>query len=131
MSRSAMKVLVLLILATAGWAGLWLYEGRNSAGAQSTQAKAEAEQRAARLRRIADRLETDRRVARLIVTDQQPAPYPGTGLFADVPRTTLLWMEHARDRTGLLPAKRFVLESKGAQVTAKVVRFQGAYAAEN
>ena len=124
MSRSVLKVLLLLLAAVAGWGGLWLYEGRGTVVARETQAKADAEQKVERLRGIARRLETDARVARVIVTDRQ-AGAEGAA------RTTLLWLEYTRDRRDLLPAKRFVIEGTAARVSGKVVQFQGTYAAEN
>jgi len=124
MSRSALNVLLLFLATAAGWGGLWLYEGPSTAGARQTQARADAEQKGERLRGISARLETDARVARVIVTEPQPAP-EGTA------RTTVLWMEYTRDRLDLLPARRFVLEGTAARVRGKVARFQGAYSAEN
>jgi hypothetical protein len=123
MSRSALKVLLLFVLAAAGWVGLWLYEGRYSAAARETQAKADTDEKSAQLRGIAGRLDIATRVARVIVTDQQAGP-------DGVRRTTLLWMEYARDRRDLLPAKRFVLDGTSARVGGKVIRFQGSYAAD-
>jgi len=126
MSRSTSKVLLLALLTVSGWGGLWLYEARSSAGAEKTQAAASTEEKSARLRGIAGRLDLDARLARVIVTDQQPAAGAG-----GVPRTTLLWMEYTRDRRDLLPARRFVLEGTAARVTGKVVRIQGGYAVDN
>jgi hypothetical protein len=131
MSRSALKVLLLLLVTAAGWGGLWLYEGRGTVVARETQAKADAEQRGERLRGIARRLETDGRVARVIVTDQQTGPEGERGFIGRIPRTTLLWLEYTRDRQDLLPARRFVIEGKAARVNGKVIRFRGAYAEEN
>ena len=122
MSRSALKVLLLFVLAAAGWAGLWLYEGRYTAEARETQARSDADQKAAELRSIAGRLDIDARIARVVVTDQQAGP-------DGAPRTTLLWMEYTRDRRDLLPAKRLLLDGTSARVTGKVVQFQGTYAA--
>jgi hypothetical protein len=122
MSRSVLKVLLLGALTVVGWTGLWLYESRmNDTRLRASQAQREAEQRNERLRQIGERLDLDRRVARVIVTGQESGP-------GGAPRTTLLFIEYARDRRNLLPARRLVVEGKATRVIGHVIRFAGDYA---
>jgi hypothetical protein len=74
----------------------------------------EANQRNEQLKQVVQRLEAERRVADVIVTDQKTVD--------GVLKTTLLFVEYARDGS-TLPARRFTIDGNIAHVDAMVVKF--------
>jgi hypothetical protein len=74
---------------------------------------------------VVKRLQTDRRVARLVVMNQQ-TPEIGPA------RTTLLFTEYARDgKTLLKNAREFTVDGVGVHIDAYVIQFAGKYVEEN
>jgi len=119
-TRAVLKVLLLGILVSGGWVGMWSFEQQHGhselreAKEQAARAQAEAEE----MRQVVQRLETRTRVADILVTDQSE-----TG---GVLHTTLLFQEYAKDGSSLQP-KRFTIEGKMAHIDALVVQFKGQY----
>ena len=121
MLRATLKLAVVATLLLGGSAGLYLYQ-RHDTAAEKLRA---AEQRNERLRTAVTRLTAERRVADIVVTEQ--APDPATGTL----RTTLLFVEYARDGESPLPAKRFTIDGDVAHLDAMVVKFDGRFVQEN
>ena len=115
MLRATLKFAAASTLLVACAAGLFLY-GRHDAAAAKLAA---AEKRNEHLRQVVKHLSAERRVADVIVTEQSVSPQ-------GKPRTTLLFVEYARDGSPL-PAKRFTFEGVQAHVDAMVVKFDGRY----
>ena len=129
MVRNIVKVVVMAAMIVGGWAGVSMYqentqEARLRADLREKDKVIEQErQRSELLRGIVRRLQTDKRVARIIVTDQKEAD---GGV-----ETTLLFAEYARDGQTILPERRFVIEGKGAHIDALALEFEGKYVEQN
>ena len=118
MLRSVVKILVLTAFVLAG--SLLVVHYRTS---RSIEAELQREQeRTAELRTIVGRLTSERRVADVIVTDQQ--------LIAGTLRTSIVFVEYAADGSAL-PAKHFTIEGKMVHLDAMVIKFDGRFVAEN
>jgi type II secretory pathway pseudopilin PulG len=118
MLRGALKNLVLLGLFAAAAVGIYTYQTHNSVQAQLRR----EQERTAELRQIVQRLEAERRVADVIVTDQRTID--GTL------RTSILFVEYARDGTSL-PPRRFTVEGKTVHLDAMVIKFDGKFVEQN
>jgi len=118
MLHSGTKLAALLLFVAASSFAVYAYRNHVSAEAQLERER----ERTAELRQIVHRLEAERRVADVIVTDRQT--------IDGALRTTLLFVEYARDGTPL-PAKRFVIEGNTAHIDAMVVKFDGKFVEEN
>src|SRR4051794_31169827 len=101
MARSAIKLVMLSVMVIAGVVGLYRYERHSSLVTQLEQEK----QKSKKLEEIVTHLQTQDRVADVIVTDQHEV----NGVL----QTTLLFVEYAKDGSPL-PAKRFTFEGKTA-----------------
>jgi hypothetical protein len=106
-----------LLLAIAALGG-YLYQTH----AALDRKLAAAEQRNTELRQIVQRLQTERRVGDLIVTDQRTDD--------GVVRTTLLFVEYARDGSPL-PGRSFTVIGDTAHIDALVVKFDGKFVEQN
>src|SRR5688500_12110552 len=114
MLRTVLKLVFLAVLVIAGAAVLYKYEQRQSVQVQLEQEK----QKTQKLQEIVTHLQTEQRVADVIVTDQRE--------INGVVQTTLLFVEYAKDGKPL-PAKRFTYEGKQAHVDALAIVFEGQY----
>lgn len=114
MLSTTFKLVPLCVMVVAGTAGLYEYERRQGVKVQFDEAQRKAEE----LKQVVAHLHGERRVADMIVTGQKNV--------AGVLNTTLLFVEYARDGSPL-PAKRFTIEGKRAQVGAMVLKFGGRY----
>ena len=114
MVRALAKTFFLLLLIFAGSASLFFYYNHNTAQRQIEQLQQKNEE----LQQIRTRLETDRRVARILVTDQKTV--------AGQMKTTLLFVESARDGSEL-PAKQFTINGNEAHFDAQVIKFKDQY----
>lgn len=125
MAQAVFKVVVLLLMIVGGWAGVSMYEKSTDEAKLREKDKviAEVQKKNELLKLIVKRLQTDRRVARVIVTDQTEVD--------GRTETTMLFAEYARDNQTILPARRFVLDGKGAHIDAYVLEFDGKYVEEN
>jgi hypothetical protein len=110
MLRTAAKLVFLSVLVLAGAGGLYYHRQGTTAGKLD-----EARQRNEQLKQVVQRLQAERRVADVIVTDQKTVE--------GVKKTTLLFVEYARDGT-TLPARRFTIDGDVAHVDALVVKFE-------
>jgi hypothetical protein len=117
MLRTTAKLVFLAVLVIAGAAVLYKYEQRQSVQVQLEQEK----QKTQKLQEIVTHLQTEQRVADVIVTDQREVD--GTL------QTTLLFVEYAKDGKPL-PAKRFTYEGKQAHIDALAIAFEGKYLKE-
>ena len=117
MGRSIAKLFFLSVLVVAGFFAVRSYQRRNSVEVQFQQ----EQQKNAKLRQIVQHLNAEKRVADVIVTEQQPVD----GKLM----TTLLFVEYARDGSAL-PPKRFCIEGKMVHIDAMVVKFEGKYVEE-
>ncbi|HZL36542.1 MAG TPA: hypothetical protein VFC78_14580 [Tepidisphaeraceae bacterium] len=112
--------LVLLLGALSG--GVYLFHAHNSTE-QSLRRDLKAEQqRSEQLKRVVQRLTTERRVADIVVTSQSES--------AGILYTGLLFREYARDGSQL-PDKRFTIEGKLAHIDAMVIKFDGKFVEDN
>src|SRR3954467_15481586 len=118
MGRTLVKLAFLTALVIAGAAGLY-YQQRSTTAAKLDAALRKTEQ----LQRVVEHLQAERRVADVIVTDQKNVD--------GVQKTTLLFVEYARDGTTPLPAKRFTIDGNVAHVDALVVKFERGFVEEN
>lgn len=114
MVRALAKVLCLAILAFGGSVGMYLIFSHDAA----RQQVAELEKRNQELDQIRQRLETDRRIAKVLVTDQKSVD----GKL----KTTFLFSEYGRDGAAL-PAKQFTIDGNEAHFDAQVVNFKDEY----
>ena len=112
--RALAKTLFLMLLVLAGSAGLFFYYTHSAAQRQIEQ----LQRRNQELQQIRQRLETDRRVARILVTDQKT--------IGDKMRTMLLFQEDAPDGTPF-PAKQFTIDGNEAHFDAQVIKFKDQY----
>jgi hypothetical protein len=118
-------VLTVAVLAGAG-VGVWYCTRDNSAAKQIEklqQQQAKLEEQKKELETVVQRLEADRRVAEVLVTDQKTG---GDGVL----RTTLLFVEYAKDGSSL-PPRSFTIEGNSAHVDAMVIKFEHDYIARN
>lgn len=114
MLRALGKTMFLTLLVIGGSVSLYFYYVHNTAQRQIEQLQEKNQE----LENIRTRLETDRRVARILVTDQKPV--------GGQTKTTLLFMEYARDGSDL-PAKQFTIDGTEAHFDAQVVKFKDQY----
>lgn len=118
MLRGTIRILVLLGLVSAAAVGVYTYQTHNSVQAALWR----EQQRTAELRQIVRRLRAERRVADVIVTDQQTV----NGTL----HTTILFVEYAADGRAL-PGRRFTIEGNTAHLDALVVKFDGKFVEQN
>jgi hypothetical protein len=111
MVRALAKTLFLALLVVGGSLTLFLFYEHDTAQRQIEQ----LEHRNQELEQIRSRLEADRRVARIVVTDQKTV--------AGQLKTTLLFVEYARDGSPL-PAKQFTINGNEAHFDAEVIKFK-------
>ncbi len=111
MVRALAKTLFLALLVVGGSLSLFFYYVHNTAQHQVE----ELQQKNDELKQIITRIETDRRVARIVVTDQKTVD----GQL----KTTLLFVEYGLDGT-TLPAKQFTIDGNEAHFDAQVVKFK-------
>lgn len=114
MVRALAKTVFLALLVVAGSTGLFFYYIHATSQRQIEQ----LEEKNQELEQIKTRLETDRRVARIVVTNQKTV--------AGQLKTTLLFVEYARDGSAL-PAKEFTIDGAEAHFDAEVIKFKDQY----
>lgn len=127
MARNLIRSGILIVTIVAGWIGIRVYE-KNSHDGQVLELKETIKQEQLKnemLRGVVKRLQTDKRVARILVTDQTTENGQTW--------TTLLFGEYGRDGSSYLSGseKRFVIEGKGAHIDAYVIEFDGKFVEEN
>ena len=118
MFRTLAKLAFLSALVVGGAAGLY-YQQRDTTATKLNEALRKTEQ----LQQVVRHLQAERRVADVIVTDQKTVD--------GVQKTTLLFVEYARDGSTPLPAKRFTIDGNVAHVDALVVKFDRGFVEEN
>jgi hypothetical protein len=118
MFRSVIKPLLLIALVLAATVGVYRFRAQHSVDA----ALQLEQERTAELQQIVQRLTAERRVADVIVTDQQTVK--GTI------RTTLLFVEYGRDGASL-PPRRFTIDGNMIHLDAMVVKFDGKFVEQN
>jgi hypothetical protein len=111
MVRWLSKILGLCVFIIGGSIGVWFIQDRYST--QHQIAKLEEEKRV--LTEVVQRLTDEKRVAQVLVTDQTT--------FAGGSRTTLLFVEDAKDGTSL-PPRTFTIDGNEAHIDALVIRFK-------
>jgi len=114
MLRALAKTAFLVLLLLGGSAGLFFYYNHNSAQQQIEQ----LQQKTRELEQIRHRLETDRRVAKVLVTDQK--------MIDGQMKTTLLFVEYAPDGAEL-PAKQFTIDGNEVHFDAQIIKFKDEY----
>jgi hypothetical protein len=114
MLRAIAKLTLLSILLIAGSTGLFFYY-IHTAGQRQLE---EVEHKNQELEQIRQRLEADRRVARILVTSQKMV---GSQL-----KTTLLFQETTPDGRDL-PARQFTITGTEAHFDAEVIKFKDQY----
>jgi len=114
MLRTLYKTVFMLLLVVGGSLGLLLYHHHLSAEYTIEQLQAQKEE----LEQIVQRLQTERRVAKILVTDQKTID----GKL----QTTLLFVEYRRDGSAL-PARQFVIPGNEAHIDAEIVKFKDQY----
>ena len=127
MARNLIRSAILIVTIVAGWAGIQFYEKTSHEGqlAKKDEIIKQEQLKNEMLRGVVKRFQTDKRVARLIVTDQTTENGQTW--------TTLLFGEYGRDGSTYVDGseKRFVIEGKGAHLDAYVIEFDGKYVEEN
>ena len=118
MYRGALRLILLLAIVSAGTIGIVVYHAHHSVEGQLE----EEQQKNAELRQIVQRLTSERRVADVMVTDQQTV---GGTL-----RTSILFVEYNRDGIAM-PAKHFTIDGKIIHLDAMVIKFDGQYVEQN
>jgi hypothetical protein len=118
MYRSALRLVLLIAVVSAGVVGVNIYRAHTSVEA----ALEREQQKNAELRQIVQRLTAERRVADVMVTDQQTV---GGTL-----RTSILFVEYGRDGTPM-PAKRFTIDGNMVHLDAMVIKFDGKFVEQN
>jgi hypothetical protein len=114
MVRALIRTLSLVVLLVGGSAGLFFYYNHNSAQHQIEQLQEQNQE----LDQIRQRLETDRRVAKILVTDQK--------MIDGQMKTNLLFVEYARNGTEL-PARQFIINGNEAHFDAEIIKFKDQY----
>jgi hypothetical protein len=118
MYRSLFKFALLVAMVLALAVGVYTFRAQHSVDA----ALQREQERTAELQQIVQRLTAERRVADVIVTDQQA--------IQGVLHTTILFVEYGRDGTSL-PARRFTIEGDMIHLDALVVKFDGKFVEQN
>ena len=118
MLRVTFKIIGLAILVVAGSAGIIAYQNHYAAERKVEQLQEEKKQ----LEQIVTRLSDEKRVAEVLVTDQQTV----NGEL----HTTLLLVEYAKDGSAL-PPKSFSFVGKMAHIDAMVIKFERDFVQEN
>jgi hypothetical protein len=118
MFRIIVKIIGLTALVVAGSVGIYVYYGQSPAEKQIKQLEQEKKQ----LEQIVQRLTDERRIAEMLVTDQQT--------IDGVLHTTVLFVEYAKDGT-TLPPKSFTLVGDTVHIDAMVIKFDGKYVEQN
>jgi hypothetical protein len=118
MLRAVAKTIFLFLLMLAGSLGLFFYYQHTTSQHQIEQLQEKNHE----LEQIRTRLETDRRVARILVTDQKTV--------AGKLKTTLLFVEYNGDGNAL-PAKSFTIDGNEAHFDAEVIKFKDQYVEQN
>jgi len=111
MFRAAVKIVMLTAFVIGGAAGIYVYQNRTSDAVKLQK----LEQEKFELEQVVQRLSDERRVAEVLVTDQQETD--------GVLRTTLLFVEYTKQGASL-PPKAFTIEGKTAHVDAMVIKFE-------
>jgi len=114
MVRAVAKTVFLALLVFGGSAGLFFYYNHNA----TERRLAELERQNQDLQQIRQRLETQRRVAKILVTDQK--------IFDGQMKTTLLFVEYGRNDSELSP-RRFTIDGDEAHFDAEIVKFKDQY----
>jgi hypothetical protein len=115
---TAAKLVFMAALAIGGALLLFVYQDQSGERRQRIEAEKKSEQ----LKQVIGRLSAERRMADVVVTDQQ--------VVDGKTKTTLLFVEYARDGTAL-PAKRFAIDGNVAYVDAMVIKFDGKFVQQN
>lgn len=118
MFRLMVKIVLLSVLVVAGGVGIFFYQDRTSDARKIEKLEEEKQE----LREIVQRLSDEKRVAEVLVTDQE--------IVDGVMRTTLLFVEYAKDGSSL-PPKSFTIEGKTAHIDAMVIKFEQDFVKEN
>jgi hypothetical protein len=118
MLRATYRLAVLCVLVAAGSMGYWYFNNAQSPGVRIEK----LEQEKKTLEELVQRLTDERRVAKMIVTDQRSTP---TGI-----ETTLLFVEQARDGSSL-PPKSFTVKGDQVWVAGLSIRFQSDFILKN
>jgi hypothetical protein len=147
-ARQLLSLALFAALVAAATATVWLYERRHSSAWQIrqleqqrqamerefTRQRQQLEKEKQQLETIVQRLGEEKRVAEILVTDQQntggPAGGGGDRGGGDTLRTTLLFVEYARDGSPL-PPKTFTIDGNTAHIDAMVIKFERDFVARN
>jgi hypothetical protein len=116
--RAFGKTFFLTILVVGGAVSLYVYHDHLSSDYKIEQLEAQKRE----LDDIIQRLQTDRRVAKIIVSDQNAS----SGKL----KTTLLFVEYRRDGSAL-PPRQFIIDGTEAHIDAEVVKFKDEYVKSN
>src|SRR5687767_11251141 len=118
MFRAVVKVIMLSVFVIAGAVGIYVYQDRTSDSRKIEKLEEEKHE----LQQIVRRLSDEKRVAEVLVTDQSEVD--------GVLRTTLLFVEYAKDGSSL-PPKSFAIDGKTAHIDALVIKFERDFLKEN
>lgn len=118
MFRGLIKNIGLLALVVAGSVGIFIYYKESPLERQNKLLIEDNK----RLEEIVVRLGGERRIAEMLVTDQQK--------IDGVLRTTVLFVEYTKNGS-TLPAKSFTVEGDTVHIDALVIKFDGKYVQEN
>ena len=118
-TRALTKVALLAVATLMATGGLWLWVNRTDDRDRLIE---QLQQENEKLANVAERLQTERRVADILVTDQRRDP--GGTLH-----TTLLFVEYGRNGEAL-PPKRFEVVGDRVHVETQLIKFDRGFVAE-
>ena len=135
-AKKLASLMFFVALVAGSTAGVWFYERRHSTEWQIQKLEQEhqkqiqqlelerhrLEEQKKQLQIVVERLSDEKRVAEVLVMDQTPVD----GRL----RTTLLFVEYARDGTPL-PKKTFTIDGNIAHIDAMVIKFDRDFVAQN
>jgi hypothetical protein len=114
MGRNLTAIVTLSVLLAGSIEGIHYYLDLTSQQRELTQQISDLEQKRDQLLGFVDRLTSERRVAKVLVIDQQPADQTIS--------TTFLWVEYASDGSTLAP-RQFTVLGDEVHFDAEVIKF--------
>jgi len=113
------NLISLLFFTVLGLAGVYVFHTHFSTDAKLRELEDQKKQ----LENVVQRLSTERRVAKILVTAQSR---DAGGVLS----TTLLWVEYARDGS-TLPARSFIVRGETVHIDAMVIKFEHDFVRKN
>lgn len=123
MVKQIVKLALLLCLIVGGGYGVYRYEQKRSVEGRLSEQIKKLELRRDHLEKFVSRLTAEKRVADIIVTDQQAKA-------GQIDSTTLMFIEYGRDGQRL-PPRFYTIRGNTAHIDAMVIKFDRDYLEHN